>query len=412
MTDEELTDLAQNRGSFGTAIEKYFFGISPGSYQGPDFKEAGVELKTTGIKKIRGEWKAKERLVLGMIAYNDIHLESFETSSLLKKSSLLLIMFYIYQKTDQEIDFIDYVIKMSRLFKFPDEDLKIIKEDWEKIVSKVKAGKAHELSEGDTFYLGACTKGRDNRDKTTQPFSDILAMRRAFSLKPRYLNLIINKNLDAEPILEKDELNRNETVESLLLQRFDPFKNLSVEEIAKKVGLGLNSRAKNYYSMLTMRMLGVRSSKALELEKADISVKTIRLNSSGTPKEAMSFPNFKYKEIVNQGWEESDLKSQLEKKFLFVIFQYNEAGNLLFKKAMFWNMPYLDLIEAEKVWLKTVEKIKSGDAVNLPKSAETYNVHVRPHAKNSIDTYQTPHGDYVVKKCFWLNISYIKDIVS
>ena len=36
---------------------------------------------------------------------------------------------------------------------------KIIIDDYNQINEKIKQGKAHELSEGDTMYLGACTKG-------------------------------------------------------------------------------------------------------------------------------------------------------------------------------------------------------------------------------------------------------------
>ena len=38
--------------------------------------------------------------------------------------------------------------------EFSDTDLEIIKKDWELIKQKIANGKAHELSEGDTFYLG------------------------------------------------------------------------------------------------------------------------------------------------------------------------------------------------------------------------------------------------------------------
>lgn len=412
MTADELADLSQNRGSFGTAIEKYFFGIEPGGYQGPDFKEAGVELKTTGLKKVKTEWRAKERLVLGMINFDKVHSETFEGSSMLKKSSLMLIMYYIYQTTEKEIDFIDYVIKMSSLFRFPEEDLRIIKRDWELIVSKIREGRAHELSEGDTFYLGACTKGKDSSDKTSQPFSDVPAMRRAFSIKQQYLNVIINRHLEAAPVLSKAEIDTDTPFDALILGKFSPYTGKTVAQIHDMVGEGLNLKSKNYFSQMAIRMLGVKTPRALELEKAGVTVKTIRLKKNGTPKEAMSFPAFKYKEIVNQDWETSDFKSQLEKKFLLVIFQYNEAGNLVFKKAMFWNMPYSDLVEAGKVWDKTVKRLRVRDAINLPKSSETYNVHVRPHARNAQDAYETPWGEKVVKKCFWLNIAYIRDQIA
>src|SRR5690606_20736496 len=106
---------------------------------------------------------------------------------------LILIVFYLFEKEQLEIDF---VFKIARLWRFPLTDLKIIKDDWNKIVSKIKAGKAHEISEGDTLYLGACTKGSTSeKSKRKQPFSGILAPQRAFSLKSKYINYIIENSL-------------------------------------------------------------------------------------------------------------------------------------------------------------------------------------------------------------------------
>lgn len=65
-------------------------------------------------------------------------------------------------------------------------------------MSKIKAGKAHELSEGDTIYLGACTKGANKLSIVDQPFSKEKAMKRAFSLKSKYINFIIEKSLNKE----------------------------------------------------------------------------------------------------------------------------------------------------------------------------------------------------------------------
>jgi DNA mismatch repair protein MutH len=42
----------------------------------------------------------------------------------------------------------------------------------------------------------------------------------------------------------------------------------------------------------------------------------------------------------------------LEHKFLFVFFQF-ENKELVLRKVKFWNMPYADILEAEKVWAKT-----------------------------------------------------------
>ena len=44
---------------------------------------------------------------------------------------------------------------------------------------------------------------------------------------------------------------------------------------------------------------------------------------------------------------------------------------------------------------------------NFPKLSENPVCHVRPHARNSKDTYELPDGRKYPKQCFWLNNSYI-----
>jgi DNA mismatch repair protein MutH len=65
----------------------------------------------------------------------------------------LFLIFYLYEK---EIPVIEQNFLLSSLWE-PSE------EDWEKIVNKIKKGNAHNLSEGDTMYLGACTKGSSSK---------------------------------------------------------------------------------------------------------------------------------------------------------------------------------------------------------------------------------------------------------
>ena len=51
-----------------------------------------------------------------------------------------------------------------------------------------------EISEGDTMYLGACTKGPTaEKSLRSQPFSDIKAKQRAYSLKQSYVSEILRR---------------------------------------------------------------------------------------------------------------------------------------------------------------------------------------------------------------------------
>src|SRR5690606_7870935 len=115
-------------------------------------------------------------------------------------------------------------------WEYPNEDLRIIKKDWELINQKIKEGKAHELSEGDTFYLGACTKGSTAlKSFRNQPFNDEQAKQRAYSLKQGYVNHIIANIAHEETavygkIIQYPEiLDVVNSIESIVISKFLPF---------------------------------------------------------------------------------------------------------------------------------------------------------------------------------------------
>ena len=151
---DEVAETKRNKGNLGQIIEERFFHYACNSDARADFYEAGVELKVTPYRiNQNGSLSAKERLILTMIDYYQVVNESFEESHFWNKSKLILLVYYLYMK---EIKFnLDYKIGYSRLFTPPEQDVKIIRNDYELIVAKIKAGRAHELSESDTFYLGA-----------------------------------------------------------------------------------------------------------------------------------------------------------------------------------------------------------------------------------------------------------------
>jgi len=420
-----------DKGGYGKTTEKYYFKYEPNSEAEPDFKEAGLELKCSPLKTLKnGEFRSKERLVLNIINYLEVHKEDFETSTFWKKNAHLLLVFYLH---DRELNLLDYIIKLVDDWKYPNEDLKIIKRDWEFINQKIKDGKAHELSEGDTFYLGACTKGSTAlKSFRNQPFNEEQAKQRAYSLKQGYVNHIIANIAQEETsvygkIIERPEiLEKTLSIEDIVILKFNSFYGKSAKQIERELGLELNQEAKSYFANLTNAILGLKlGQKIEEFEKADIQVKTIRLKENDLPKEDISFPNFKYQELIETDWEDSDFKNILESKFFFVFYQF-EGENLILRKVKFWNMQYSDILESKNVWEKMVETVSNGEIVKevtekgvrktfFPKKTENRISHVRPHARNKEDTYELPIVDKLTglteytKHCFWLNASYVKD---
>jgi DNA mismatch repair endonuclease MutH len=344
------------KGHFGQILEQFYFGYKPNSKAEADFNEVGMELKSSPLKKDKNNhYKAKERIVLSIINYYDIVEQTFESSTFLKKNASILMIFYLHEN---EVDVIDLTVKLVDEWSFPKTDLEIIQKDWEIIHEKVLDGRAHELSEGDTFYLGACTKGANAKSLRMQPFCPIPAMQRAFALKQGYVNHIIATIGKGEKekfgkLIKSDVEIRVESIEEIVLSKFKIYYGKSIDEIHESLKTNLNPSSKNYFSNITNLILGIELDKKIEeFEKADITVKTIRLKENNLPKEDISFPSFKYEELVNEEWEESEFKDVLEKKFLFVFYQFS-GEKLILRKAKFWNMPYDDILEAKKVWEKT-----------------------------------------------------------
>ena len=414
----------KRKGGLGQIVEERFFHYKVNNESAPDFVEAGVELKVTPYKINKNNTlSAKERLVLNMIDYDMVINEiDFEKSHFWYKNQLILLVYYLYK---EYVDRLQYEIHFVRLFTPKKEDINIIKHDYQLIINKIKEGKAHELSESDTLYLSACTKSSDSSKRRSQPNSDILAKPRAFAYKVSYMTYVLNNVIITgkplfESIVKKDEV---DDLESYVINQIEKYKGKSFIELCDHFGLVDSIKAKNLGSMIAFRMLGVKGNNAEEFVKANIKVKTIRINANGRIKENMSFPTFRFTDIANQEWEESDFYDLLSTtKFLFVVYKEDENGDFRLDHARFWNMPINTLnSEVKNVWERTkyvinnlpVDLRENGRFKSIfPKQSENPVSHVRPHAKDSKDTYLLPDGREYPKQCFWLNNSYILSILN
>ncbi len=419
-TSENRLPLFENykkpnsKGSLGQLIEKHFFFYDINSKSEADFNEAGVELKVTPYTvKTNGNLRAKERLVLAMINYMKDYKETdFLKSHVYKKCALMLLVYYLHEPNKERLD---YVINYIDLFQFPKEDLEIIKNDYKIIIDKIKTGRATEISESDTNYLAACTKSANKNSLRNQPFNSQKAMQRAFCLKSSYMSYILNNYIvknttNFEPVIKDSSVLKEQSLEQYIINKLTPYYNQSIEFLKNKFNIPYQISNKSFTYLLAKGMLNVVNEKIEEFEKANIKIKAIRLNKNGMPKEHMSFPAFKYTEIVNETWENSELYETFSAtRYLFMVYQYLDDDSLIFKKAMFWNVPQNDLNnEIKRVWEDTVHRIKNNKYDNLPKSTESPILHVRPHDSKCIFNCPTPDGNLYKKQCFWFNKEYIK----
>jgi DNA mismatch repair protein MutH len=408
-TEPGIEISGKGRGDLGSMVEKYFFRYVPPSTHEPDFAEAGLELKVTGLKRLKnGTLTPKERLVLGMISYHEVVNETFGESYILRKIRLMLIIFYLYQSG---VSYLDMKFLAKNLWRMSEEDLIVIAKDWETIIRKIKDGKAHELSEADTLYLGACTKAATSKSRTSQPYSDEPAKPRAFALKASYVRVVMEDTLKSATEFSNlldTQLAKEKTLEEVVTGKLEPYFGEDADDLLMRFAPDVSVNSKHRYAVLTNRLLGVRAKKVSEFEKAGIIIRTIRTRADGMPKEDISFPAFDYFELAGQEWDDSAFKDVVESEFLFIVLEEMDGG-LVFRDAKFWRMPYQDRQEAERIWAETVTRIRNNRADRLPPKTFSKVAHVRPHGANAQDTLLAPGGLHLVKKCFWLNASYIKN---
>lgn len=423
------------KGELGNLLEKYYFGYMPNSKQEADFPKVGIELKQTCVNlKKNGEYSAGERLSITNISYEEPVQPDFYKSHVWKKIKRILLVHYLREKTKERLD---YQILFVNLFTPPAEDLEIIINDYNKINAKLISGLAHEISESDTLYLGACTKG-STALKSWQPqyYGDNRpAKKRNYCLKRSYMDYILHayilrKKVPYESIIKNTTDLSQTTFEEYITEKINRNIGITDKELCVQFNQAYNIKNKSLWSNLAFRMLGIKSNRAEEFAKANIIVKSIRLDEDGKMSEHISIPSFKFKEFVKEDWESSFVFEYFsETKFLFVIYKKDgETYKLL--GSQLWNMPYIDLNNTvQEGWRKIQDCIKNGVKFeitensiknNIPKINDNPIIHIRPHTgkaayrmhngytKGNIKyADELPNGEWMTKHSFWINKAYI-----
>lgn len=443
-----LRDFAPNaeeyngKGGLGQLVEELFFKYNINSKQEADFAFVNAELKCTPLKKSakNEELLIKERLVCSMINYTEDWNKSFEQSHFYKKCLVMLIMFYLHQSNVSKLD-LHFLFAV--LWKIPDKDLLIIRQDYDKIINKIRSGKAELLSEGDTMYLGACRKGQKQDSLMEQHGSDIGAPRRAWSLKTTYMRIMLDevkkKNVNGaycnydissnnlEELISVEEL-RQRSVDDVLKERFRPYLGLTYSDICDKIDINPITAKSKYFvianAIASKKKIGnVNTSE--EFVKSGLTMKTIRISKSGVIRESMSFENIDYQEVYDcDEWTDSRLYELFTSRFLFVI--YRETDKVLhlpngktepeymLDKVSFWTMPQADLDVAMEYW-ENIRNCVKQDHISPEyfwNIKDKRHFHVRPKATLANDVVDTPNGSKAKKYCYWFNAQYVKKIIE
>ena len=424
------------KGGMGNLLEERYFGYRANSEDEADFPQAGVELKATCYDRLSGGGiSAGERLVLTMIP-NDSPVEAeLDGSHMWRKCRKILLVYY---RRDRSVERYDQRIGYVHLFTPPADDLEVIREDYRTIAALVRSGRAQDLSESLTSYLGACTKGA-NREKSTQPqryyAPGVPARRRAWCYKRPYMDYVLHHYVIGAPRAESIGVAGRE-IADYAERVINAHRGETDASICLSLGIPYTGN-KAQWTSIAYRLLGVRDNRADEFEKAGVVVRTVREGPSGRIKENVPLPPFRFRDLMAEGdWEDSSLREYVEStSFLFVVFRIREDGAAELAGCTLWRMPEGDVDgELRRCWEECRQTVARGVMIervgnrfqnDLPKESGNQVAHVRPHTQRAAyrlpgivvgdpgrDGDELPDGRVMTRQSFWLNHGYIEGVLQ
>lgn len=377
------------------------FDIPQNSVAGPDFPGAGIELKSVPIMISGTEARAKERISVGMINFDRLTTEVWETASVRKKLDRMLLIFYGWQPLQP----ISRFKTLAAGVWSPDAETWLaVQADWRTIQALASAGRRSEVSESLTRVLGAATKGLGHG-----------SISRAWSLKQPFVGWIYRSMTDGMPApIAVTAVDPARAFEAEVLAIIGPHVGQPFDVLAVATGRA-GFGGKNAVATITRSLLGQRTGgRTGEFARFGIEVKTVPVDAQGKIVEAMSFPAFHHEELIYETWDASDLLGRINR--LLIVPVHRSKGATLaatrLGRPFFWSPSQDELVGIQTEWERFRRLIQIGQARVLPKPSETTYIHVRPKGRDATDRDKAPGGFDVIKKCFWLNQSYVGRVLA
>lgn len=382
-------DENKNKGVVGQLVEKYF-GLSNNNLSQPDFTSLGIdaELKTTPIKITRNGHTAKERLVLGMIDFANDHLETeFIKSRIFNKIKNIVIVNYLVNNNKE-------VFMDTWELKYSEEELKIIENDFEIIVGKIRQGRAHELSDSDTTFLSATRKGH-KEGPINQPFSETKAPKRAWCFKTGFMTRKTREHYNG--IKEAIGVYGKSALALAIENELSKFKGMTADEILILNNQKPQSNKSKNVNAINWALKSAKIPVHL-LSCYDLLFKTMKTRKNGKFQESMSFSQLNFTDLEYQDFEDSEIFQYLSNGVIVNIFSWDNR----YLKTAYIKFSPAEIENAREVFNRIKKSLKS-KLLYQPKLSEHLTIHMRPKGLKSNDSVKISTGEIITKQTLWIN---------
>lgn len=189
MGEDVPPDLRRNKGWVGRLIE-LALGADAGNRAGPDFVELGIELKTLPVD---ASGKPLESTYVTTVPLDDVEEIEFDHSTLWSKLEHVL-----WVPVHAEGPLAERMIGRAVLWRPDDEELELLREDWESHIETIRQGFVENITARDGEVLQIRPKAADASAMTwsVDPHGDsILTGPRGFYLRTVFTEYLLKSRL-------------------------------------------------------------------------------------------------------------------------------------------------------------------------------------------------------------------------
>jgi DNA mismatch repair protein MutH len=367
-----------------------------------------MSLAAVPLRPRADEVLVRGRLSLGRVDYHALVESSWDHSAVSARLAKVLFVFHDWSPLGDmgNMNVVDAVLWR------PDAGVKrTLEADWAAVQSRVAAGRAEDVSESDGLVLMAAASPGISTACEVQPFSDTLAVPREWALRPSFVASVLTAARAGHPAPPDPSM----PIADQVIQAISGHVGRRVEDV--EFGLGLEPSAAKHRSTLVIERL-VRAATGLvraDLVAAGIDMRVVQVDADYRPYESLSFPAFRYRELVEEEWHESELRSRLNQFILVPVMGGKglaAVGVCAVQPPLLWSPTDAQLRLISTEWRGFRDEVRSGRALKLTPASQTRYIHVRPKGRTALHTDPAPMVGPVVKKCFWFNRNFVADILQ
>ena len=402
--------FSKNKGIAGHVIEKSVLGYNLNNDPNPDIEVDGVavEVKTTGMRKVKGKFVAKEPVSITGVFIDKIVKEmEFEQSHLWKKARQLLFVYYFYDYNGSYNvqEYRRFIIEGYEMKIISDEDKVILESDWTAVRDFIKdnpKSRYPELSHLQLMYMDTAPKYLEVDGKVKQS--------PRFRFKRAYVNGFIQERFYGQTQVPLPFVfDKYTQFDDRCAQLTSRYRGMTVFDLLHHFQIYTKSIHKAISERIILKMFDSDAQKINDIgifNKLGLVGKSLVQSVNNGRTEDMKLFKIDFDEIRNPDLEFEDSQFYTyfkDNQMLTILFQEQTKKNVKFEENKFIGFKRISFDEefiqneVRPVWEEIRRLVNNNELVEVFEYDKDGNIRLTPKTKVPISAPNFPKSeDYLV----------------